>query len=153
MKNFTKGILVGVGVGLLVAPIKGEDMRRLLAERAREWRNSLPEDSKINRYASQISERVSSTKENWRDYAQQAVSKAKDTGATFGNKAMQTGQDMATRAKQTGQDMASKAKQTGQDVASKTKQAGQDISGKTKQGVGLSSSDRANTKVMPESEI
>ena len=112
MNNFTKGILVGVGVGLLVAPLKGEETRRLLVERVREWRNSLPEDSRINQYITQASERVASTKENWRGYAQQAASKAKDTGTTFSNKAKQTGQNMASKAKQAGQDMASRAKQT-----------------------------------------
>ncbi len=40
MKSFVRGMLVGVGVGLLVAPMKGEEMRRLLAERFAELRGS-----------------------------------------------------------------------------------------------------------------
>src|SRR5579883_2652939 len=112
MKSFTKGMLVGIGVGLLVAPMKGREMRHVLSERITEWRNSLPEDSPINRYANRISEQVASAKENWRIYARQAVSKAKDTGATLGTKAKQTGQEMASKAKQTGQDLADRAKQT-----------------------------------------
>jgi len=36
MNSFTKGMLVGVGVGLLIAPLSGRETRRLLAERARE---------------------------------------------------------------------------------------------------------------------
>src|SRR5437879_2847570 len=104
MNNFTKGLLVGMGVGLLIAPLSGQETRRLLAERAREWREALPEDSRVNQYATQISDRVTSTRENWRGYAQQAVSKARDTGSTLGNKALQSSQSMAMRAKQTSQD-------------------------------------------------
>jgi gas vesicle protein len=33
MGNFLNGLLVGVGVGLLVAPRKGEEMRRVVGER------------------------------------------------------------------------------------------------------------------------
>lgn len=139
MKSFTKGILVGIGVGLLVAPMRGQEMRRVLAERITEWRNSLPEDSPINRYANRVSEQVASTKENWRVYAQQAVSKAKDTGATLSSKAKQTGQEVASKAKQTSQDLADRAKHTGQEMASKAKQT-----------VGRTSSDGSSTRVIPE---
>lgn len=130
MNNFTKGILVGVSVGLLIAPLKGEETRRLLVERVREWRNSLPEDSRINQCITQASERVASTRENWRGYAQQAASRAKDTGTTFSNKAKQTGQNMASRAKQTSQDMANRAKQAA--------------------GFSGSGQDSATTRVIPE---
>lgn len=107
MKNFTKGVLVGVGIGLLFAPMKGEEMRRLLGERFTEFRNSLPEDSRMNYYAQQISERLEQTKGNLRNYAQQAASKVKDTGSTLGNLAQRSAQEV----KQTGQDVASKAKE------------------------------------------
>lgn len=130
MKTFTKGLLVGVGIGMLFAPMKGDEMRRMLAERATEWRNSLPEDSWMSQQINQLSERATSARENWRVYAQQAASKARDTSATLGTKARLTGQDIAGRTKQTGQEMTSKAKQTGQDVTQKTKQtAGSATSG------------------------
>ncbi|HEX7733239.1 MAG TPA: YtxH domain-containing protein [Ktedonobacteraceae bacterium] len=152
MNNFTKGLLVGVGVGLLIAPLSGQETRRLLAERAREWRESLPEDSRMNRYATQISDRVTSTKENWREYARQAASKARDKGSTLSNKALQSSQGMAMRARQTGMDMASRAKQSGQDMAHKAKQAGQDMAHKARQTAGRSSSPNgaSSTRVMPE---
>jgi gas vesicle protein len=150
MKNFTKGILLGVGVGLLIAPLSGQETRRLLAERVQSWRNSLPEDSLVNQYANQVSDRVSSAKENWRGYAQQVVSKAKDTSSS----ALQSGQDMASKAKQTGQDVASKARQTGQDLAQKAKQTGQNATNKARQGAGYSgtSHNGASTRVFPETE-
>jgi gas vesicle protein len=154
MNNFTKGILVGVGVGLLVAPLSGQETRRLLAARVQEWRNSLPEDSPINQYASQVADRVTSTKENWRGYAQQAVSKAKDSGSAFGNKAMQSGQEMASKAKLTSQEMANKAKLTSQEMANKAKQSSQEMANKAKQKAGFSGSspNGASTRVIPESD-
>jgi gas vesicle protein len=119
MKNFVKGMLVGIGIGLLVAPMKGEELRRELSGRISEWRRSLPEDSRLNQYANQVSDQVAYTKEHWRDYAQQAVSVAKDKGSTLGNKAMHASQDMVDRAKQSG--IADKAKKRGQELAGKVK--------------------------------
>lgn len=162
MKNFTKGVLVGVGLGLLFAPMKGTELRRVLAERATEWRNSLPEDSRINQYANQVSARVADAKENWRVYARQAASKAKDTGTTLGSKARHTSQEMAGRAKQTGQELAGRAKQTGQELAGRAKQTGQELADKarhtsqemthrTKQTAGsVSGSDGSGTRATPE---
>lgn len=151
MKNFTKGLLIGVGIGMLVAPMKGEEMRRVLAERVTEWRNSLPEDSWMNQRINQVTERAADARENWRIYAQQAASKAKDTGATLGNKARLTGQEMAIKARHTGQDLADKAKQTSQDMAQKAKQTRQDMTHKAKQTAGFagSGSDGSGTRIAP----
>ena len=38
MKRFVRGMIFGVGIGLLVAPMRGEEMRRLLRERFEELR-------------------------------------------------------------------------------------------------------------------
>ena len=48
MNSFIKGMLFGVGVGLLVAPMRGEEMRRLLRERFEELRANLPENEQLN---------------------------------------------------------------------------------------------------------
>jgi gas vesicle protein len=107
-KGFVRGVLVGVGIGLLVAPMRGEEMRRMLQERFQELRGYLPENDQLNQYVSQVSDRVSQTSSNLKDYAQQAASKVKETGSTLGDLAQQS---------------ASEVKQTGQDVAQTTKQA------------------------------
>ena len=108
MKSFVRGVLVGVGVGLLVAPMKGEEMRRLLAERFAELRGNLSENEQLNQYVQQISERVTQASSNLKGYAQQAVSKVKDTGSSSGELA----QKAATDVKQTGQDVADTTKKT-----------------------------------------
>lgn len=108
MKNFVKGMLVGVGIGLLVAPMKGEEMRNLLSERFQEMRGYLPESDQLNQYVQQVSGRVSQTSSNLKDYAQQAATKMKDTGSGLGELAQKTASDV---------------KQTGKDVAETTRQA------------------------------
>lgn len=112
MRSFTKGILIGVGVGLLVAPMTGEEMRRLISQRFTELRNSLPENA--NQYVQQVTDRVAQTGGNLRDYAQQAVSKVKDTSSTLGDLAQRSVQEV----KQAGQDLADTTKSTASAVKS-----------------------------------
>src|SRR2546428_10820402 len=108
MNNFFKGMLLGVGVGLLVAPMRGEEMRRLLRERFEELRANLPENEQLNQYVQQVSDRVSQTSSTLKDYAQQAATKVQSTATDLKGLAQQAG---------------SQVKQTGQDVADTTKQA------------------------------
>lgn len=108
MNSFVKGMLLGVGIGLLVAPMKGEEMRRLLGERFKELRANLPENEQLNQYVQQVSSRVSQTSSTLKDYAQQAAAKMQSTASDLKGLAQQAG---------------SEVKQTGQDVAGATKQA------------------------------
>ncbi len=108
MKGFVRGILVGVGIGLLVAPLKGEEMRRLLAERVAGLRGYLPQNEQLNQYVQQVSERVSQTGSNLRGYAQEAASKMKETGSALGDLAQKATFDV----RQTSQDVADVTRQT-----------------------------------------
>ena len=112
MNSFVRGIVVGIGIGLLIAPMKGDEMRRLLAERAAELRVYLPENEQLKQYVKQVTDRVSQTTGNLKDYAQQAASKMKETGGTLGDLAQKTTSDV---------------KQTAQDIADTTKQKAQSI--------------------------
>ncbi|HVB21013.1 MAG TPA: YtxH domain-containing protein [Ktedonobacteraceae bacterium] len=108
MNSFVKGVLVGVGVGLLVAPMRGEEMRNVLSQRLEQMRGYLPENEQMNQYMQQVSTRVSQASSNLSDLAQQAADKVKDTSSSLGNLAQQA---------------TSTVKQTGSDVATTTKQA------------------------------
>ena len=108
MNSFVKGLLVGVGVGMIVAPMRGEEMRRLLGHRMQEMRGYLPENEQVNQYVQQVSERVTQASSDLKEYAQQAAGKVKDTSSSLGDLAQQA---------------STKVKQTGQDVADTTKQA------------------------------
>ncbi|GHO73246.1 hypothetical protein KSD_10170 [Ktedonobacter sp. SOSP1-85] len=107
MNNFFKGMLVGVGIGLLVAPMKGEEMRRLVSERTNELRGYLPENEQLTVYKQQISDRVSHTADNLKGYAQQASSTLQHTAGNLKN----IGQNAASDVKSTGQDVASTSKE------------------------------------------
>ena len=108
MKQFMTGLLLGLGIGLLIAPMRGEDTRRQLAERFAEMRGYLPENEQFNEYVQQVSDRVSQTSGNLKDYAQQAVSKVKDTGSSLGELGQKAGADV----KQASQDVVDTTKQT-----------------------------------------
>jgi|SRR6516164_165028 gas vesicle protein len=108
MKRFITGVLLGVGIGLLVAPMTGEEARRRLVERFNELLGYIPENEQFNQYMQQVTERVSQTGGNLKDYAQQAVSKVKDTGSSLG----ELGQKASTDVKQAGQDVVETTKQT-----------------------------------------
>lgn len=125
MNNFVKGVLVGVGIGLIVAPMRGDEMRQMLSERFQTFRGYLPENEQMNQYMQQVSDRVSQASSDLKGYAQQAADKVKDTGNTLGTLAQQAGSSV----KQTGQSVAGTAKQ----AASTVKQTGQDVASTTKQ--------------------
>ena len=108
MKGFITGLLLGLGIGILIAPMRGEETRRQLAERFAEMRGYLPENEQLNDYVQQVSDRVSQTSSNLKDYAQQAVSTVKDTGSTLG----ELGQKASTDVKQAGQGVVDTTKQT-----------------------------------------
>ncbi len=108
MNNFLKGILLGVGIGLLVAPLRGEDTRKLIGERLGELRGYLPENEQLDVYKQQISDRVSHTAGSLKDYAQQAATTVKSTA----NNLSDIAQNAATTVKHTGSDVADTTKGT-----------------------------------------
>jgi gas vesicle protein len=108
MKGFITGLLLGIGIGLLVAPMRGEETRQQLADRFAEMRGYLPENEQFNEYVQQVSGHVSKAGSNLKDYAQQAVSTVKDTGNTLG----ELGQKASTDVKQASQGVVDTTKQT-----------------------------------------
>ncbi|HZR41435.1 MAG TPA: YtxH domain-containing protein [Ktedonobacteraceae bacterium] len=106
MNSFMKGLLVGVGIGLLVAPMRGEEMRTMLGERFGEIKARLPENEQLNMYRQQLSDRVTQTAGTLKDYAQQAASTVKSTADSLSSTAQQAGSTL----KQSGQDLADTTK-------------------------------------------
>ncbi|GCE46684.1 gas vesicle protein [Thermosporothrix hazakensis] len=108
MNNFFKGLLVGVGVGMLIAPMRGEEMRKMLSERFEELRGQLPENEQIALYKQRVTERVSQTADNLKSYAKQAGSTVKQTASNLKNTAQKAGEDV----KSTGRDVTQETKET-----------------------------------------
>jgi gas vesicle protein len=90
MSRFLNGVLVGVGIGLLIAPMKGDEMRRLVRERYEELRSNLPEQEQLQQAAQKAASKAQQTRSTVSDLAQQSARKVK-----------QTGQDVASTAKKT----------------------------------------------------
>ena len=126
MNNFFKGILVGAGIGLLVAPMRGEEFRKMLAQRFSELSNSMPQNEQLSQYTQQVSNTVSQSAGNLKDYAQQAVSTVKNSASNLSDIAQNAASTVKGSASNLGdiaQNAASTVKQSGQDVADTTKQA------------------------------
>jgi gas vesicle protein len=98
MGKFTNGLLLGVGIGLLVTPMRGEEMRRVVSQRVANIRTSLSQNGQGSQYIQQASDMLSHTANTLKENAQQA----------------------ATDVRQTSQDVAEATKQTAQSTKSKT---------------------------------
>ena len=100
MGRFFRGLLIGAGIGLLVAPMRGEDLRRLISERYVELRDALPDNEQLRQAGQQFATGISQTASQLKDYSQQAASKVKETSSSLGDLAQQATQTV----KQTGQE-------------------------------------------------
>ena len=108
MARLMNGVLIGIGIGLLVAPMKGEEMRRLVSQRYEELRSSLPDNEQLKQAGQQVASGVSQTASKVKDYTQQATSQVKTAGSNVGDLAQQATREV----KHTGQDIASTTRQT-----------------------------------------
>jgi gas vesicle protein len=95
MNNFLKGMLVGIGIGLLIAPMRGEEMRRLVGERLEQLRGYLPEGEQLNEYVQQVSTRVAQTAGNVREYAQQAATRVRETAGELSSLAQKSAAEVS----------------------------------------------------------
>jgi gas vesicle protein len=80
MGRFLNGMFIGAGIALLVAPMRGEDMRALLRERFAELRGSLPENVQIKAYGQQATSQAQQTTERVSDLAKRSAKKAQQAG-------------------------------------------------------------------------
>src|SRR5689334_16087137 len=97
MGSFTNGALVGLGISLLLAPMKGEEMRHLLAERLRYLRGIPPENPELKQSVAQMSERVQ---------------QAEDQAIQMHTAAQEFAQETATRANVIQSDLSKSEQQT-----------------------------------------
>jgi gas vesicle protein len=88
MSHFTKGLLVGVGISLLIAPRTGEEMRCLLAERFRYLRGIPPENEELKQAVQEMSKQVESVQEK--------AMHAAEMGSTVQDLAQQTEMNVAS---------------------------------------------------------
>jgi gas vesicle protein len=80
MGRFLNGMFIGAGIALLVAPMRGEDMRALLRERFAALQGSLPENEQLHSYGKQATSQAQKTTESVHDLAQRSAKKAPQAG-------------------------------------------------------------------------
>lgn len=73
MSGFVPGVLFGVGLGLVIAPMRGEETRRILNERLQELRTTLSENEQWNQYTKQFSSDFSQVRKSAGGWVQLAV--------------------------------------------------------------------------------
>jgi gas vesicle protein len=112
MNRFVKGMLVGIGIGLLVAPMRGEEMRKKIGERLQQCRGYLPEQEQLDLYKRQVSDRVSQTTDSLKGYAQQAASTVKTSAKSTASNLSEIAQNAASNIRQTGKDVAGTTRET-----------------------------------------
>ncbi|MEO6887542.1 MAG: hypothetical protein ABI456_00840 [Ktedonobacteraceae bacterium] len=73
MGKFIRNILIGIGIGLLIAPMRGEEMRRYLAQNFQELFGSLPTNKQSAPYSQRVSGKVSPMERNLQGIAEDAI--------------------------------------------------------------------------------
>lgn len=101
MGSFSKGLVVGLGLSLLFAPMKGEEMRRLVGERLKYLRGTPPENQQLQQSVAQMGARLQEV--------QNRAEQARQMGAT----AQSAVQEAASSAGEIQQDLNRVAQQTG----------------------------------------
>lgn len=112
MGRFLNGVVVGIGIGLLIAPMRGEEMRRLVGQRYGQLRSNLPEKEQLVQTGQQVAAGLSRTTGALKDAAQQAATRMQGTGSALSDLAQQSVQ----KVKQTGQGALDATRQTAQAV-------------------------------------
>ena len=119
MGRFLNGVLVGIGVGFLLAPVEGREMRRLVQQRYEQLRANLPPKEQVMETGKQVATNLSQTASTVKDVAQQAATKVQEKGGALSDLAQQTAQ----KVKQTGQGALDATKQTAQSVKARAQGA------------------------------
>ena len=81
MNRVVKGLLIGVGVGVVsglgVLLMRGKKTQRFLRERWQQLRSALPEPEHVGQYAQQVADRLSQATSDVKDTTQQAMKKVR----------------------------------------------------------------------------
>ncbi len=91
MSTFSKGFLFGMSLGLLFAPLRGQEMRRLVSERFQKLRGTLSENEQLNQYTEHIPERASQVASTLKNSADQVTAQVKKAAGRTSNAAQYTG--------------------------------------------------------------
>lgn len=107
MGRFIRGFVIGSILGLLLAPMRGREMRQLLSERVQELLGFLPDSMPVKQSAQQVVDQASQVTSNVKNNVQQAMPQFKDTANQLSDAVQQT----TSKIQQTGKDTADAVQQ------------------------------------------
>ena len=116
MGNFFRGLLFGIGIALLIAPRRGQEQRRLIAERYQKLRGYLSRQVQSNPALQQGADKIAQTASTIKDAAVQATNQAKETAQNITTQA-------TTQVKATAQNVTQQAAQVKETAQNVTTQA------------------------------
>jgi gas vesicle protein len=124
MARFTIGLLAGIGIGLLIAPEPGEEMRQNLADTASKWRDQFNKlVGKGGAGLEDLRTMLESKIDGLEDAAKSKIAAILDESQSFADKAKQAGKDASSDVKSGAKDVAQDVKSTAQNVKSDVKNA------------------------------
>lgn len=121
MSNFLKGLLLGIGLSFLLAPMRGQEMRRLLSEGFQQLFGSLPENGQLKQATQQVMDQVPQTLSALKNDTLETMSQGKNNASPLSKANQQT----SSKGEQTEKDVAtadrtitSGQQSTGEDASS-----------------------------------
>ncbi len=90
MGSFFRGILIGIGLGFLFAPMPGQQTRRLVSERLQQISRSLPSNGQLQQASQQAVDQVTQTAKTVKDSVVQAMPATQQPTSTVQQTASQT---------------------------------------------------------------
>lgn len=116
MGRFIRGFVVGMILGQLLAPMRGQEMRRLLSERVQTLLGYLPDTTLVKQYAQKVVDRTSQGMGEVKNTAQKITPQLKDAAENMSNAAQQTTSEVLQTGKDTANSIRQQASSTLQDV-------------------------------------
>jgi gas vesicle protein len=107
MGRFIRGIVIGSILGLVIAPMQGQELRQLLSERVQKLLGYLPDNAQLKHYTQQVVDQASQVASNVKSNVQQATPQFKNTADQLGTAVQQT----TSKIQQTGKDTADTVRQ------------------------------------------
>lgn len=86
MSRFLRTLLIGIGIGLLIAPMPGQEMRRRLSEMTRNLLGSAPEGVQLEQQGRPVTDQTSQTASELKEVGETAEHSEQArtmTGATY----------------------------------------------------------------------
>lgn len=120
MGRFSRGFVIGSILGLLLAPMSGQEMRHLVSERLQKLLGYLPDNMPVKQSAQQVIDRTSQVASEVKYNVHQATPPFKDAADQLSSVFQQAGSKVQQTAKDTADTVQQRASSTWKGVQKNT---------------------------------